>query len=503
MKLGTKITLCAGGGVVLATAGAILTVYSISHANRVNELKSLMSSTIQQAETVAATMDDLHQRGAFNAASQSSDGSSGDYRASVLYKSIPVVAAWDSVKTIAKTKGFEFLTPSRPDLKARNPKNQTNDYDEAFRSFASGADEYFREDSQSSTLILARPVRLSAGCVQCHGDPATSVTRDGRDALGQPMENMRAGDIKGAFVLKAPMTKDAVVLASMRKITLVGGIVLILVVVGFAILNRRLIVQPLEAVTEELAGGSTRIRSASENLAESSQSIARGASDQAASIEETSASTEEINSMTRKNADHSRSAAEMMVEAAGSVAEANQKLEGMITSMRNMTASSDRISKIIKVIDEIAFQTNILALNASVEAARAGEAGMGFAVVANEVRNLAQRSAQAAKDTASLIEDSISLSNEGSKRLDEVAAAVKRITELSDKVKIQIDEVSVGSDEQARGIEQIAKAIQQMEQVTQRAAASSDENASASSDLQKESQGLDGIIAELTTVISG
>lgn len=500
MKLGTKITLCAAGGVLLATFGAILTVYSISHANRVNELKSLMSSTIQQAETVAGNMDELHQRGAFNVGSQTD---SGDLRNSTLYKSIPVVAAWDSVKVIAKTRGFDFATPSRPDLRARDPKNQTNEFDEAFRSFTNGSDEYFKEDPQSNTLILARPVRLSAGCLGCHGDPATSPTHNGLDAVGSPMENMHVGDIKGAFVLKAPMTRDAVVLASLQKISLVGGIVLVLVVVAFSLLNRRMIVKPLEIVTEQLTGGSTRIRSASDNLAASSQSIARGASDQAASIEETSASTEEINSMTRKNADHSRSAAQLMMEAAKSVDEANQKLAGMVTSMHDIAESSARISKIIKVIDEIAFQTNILALNASVEAARAGEAGMGFAVVADEVRNLAQRSAQAAKDTAGLIEDSIAKSREGSKHLDDVAGAVKLITELSEKVKIQIEEVSVGSDEQARGIEQIAKAIQQMEQVTQKAAASSDENALASTELQTESQRLDEVIGELTAMMQG
>jgi uncharacterized protein Yka (UPF0111/DUF47 family) len=501
MTLGTKITLCAGGGVVLATLGAILTVYSISHGNRVNELKSLMSSTIQQAETVMATIDELHQRGAFNVAAQGE--TSGDLRSSTLYKSIPVVAAWDSVKTISRTKGFEFLTPCRPDLRARDSKNQTNEFDEAFRSFASGSGEYFKEDSQSNVLILVRPVRLSAGCLKCHGDASTSLTHDGRDPVGQPMENMHVGDIKGAFVLKAPMTRDAVVMASVQKITLVGGVVLVFVILGFSLLNRRMIMQPLDAVTERLTGGSTRIRSASDNLAQSSQSIARGASDQAASIEETSASTEEISSMTRKNADHSRSAAQMMVEATGSVGEANQKLAGMVTSMRDMTESSARISKIIKVIDEIAFQTNILALNASVEAARAGEAGMGFAVVADEVRNLAQRSAQAAKDTAALIEDSISRSKESSERLNEVSEAVRHITELSDKVKVQMEEVSVGNDEQAIGIEQIAKAIHQMEQVTQRAASTSDENAVASTELQNESQRLDQVIGELTTMMRG
>jgi methyl-accepting chemotaxis protein len=143
--------------------------------------------------------------------------------------------------------------------------------------------------------------------------------------------------------------------------------------------------------------------------------------------------------------------------------------------MNDINASSDRISKIIKVIDEIAFQTNILALNAAVEAARAGEAGMGFAVVADEVRNLAQRCAQAARDTAGMIEDSIAKSNDGKSKLDLVVTAIDSINESAAKVKHLVDQVSSGSVEQSRAIEQVAGAIVQMEKVTQSTAANAEQ----------------------------
>ncbi len=257
-----------------------------------------------------------------------------------------------------------------------------------------------------------------------------------------------------------------------------------------------------QSVTE-LAAGAEQVAGAASQVSSSSQSLAQGASEQAASLEETSASSEEINSMARQNTENSRSAADLVTHSGQKFIETNQALEQMVVAMGEIKTSSDKISKIIKTIDEIAFQTNILALNAAVEAARAGEAGMGFAVVADEVRNLAQRCAQAAKDTAALIEESITKSNDGKTKVDQVAEAIHAITEESGKIKTLVDEVNLGSQEQARGMEQIARAISQMEQVTQKTASSAEESASAAEELTAQSQALKEVAKQLTALVGG
>jgi methyl-accepting chemotaxis protein len=289
---------------------------------------------------------------------------------------------------------------------------------------------------------------------------------------------------------------------SSRWITL--GLLALSCVVGVVVI---FVVRQINALLRdtvlELGESAVQIASAANQVASSSQSLAQGSSEQAATIEETSSVSAEINSMAQRATESSRATVEMMTASEASVGKTNQSMTEMVGAMEGINASSQKISKIIKVIDEIAFQTNILALNAAVEAARAGEAGMGFAVVADEVRNLAQRCAQAAKDTADLIEESIVRSNGGRVKVDEVAVAIHAITAETAKIKLAFEEINLGSVEQSHGIDQIGKAITQMEQVTQSSAASAEEGAAAAEQLNAQAEAMTEIVNRLKTMVDG
>jgi len=277
---------------------------------------------------------------------------------------------------------------------------------------------------------------------------------------------------------------------------LLGGLA-VLLSGGLGCWLTRSLEQMFTRFIDELSQGIAQVSHAAAQIAASSQSLAQGTAEQAASLEETSSSTEEMTSMTHKNAENAENCTRLMTAVDSRVVEANRTLAEMMTSMEEINASSEKISKIIKVIEEIAFQTNILALNAAVEAARAGEAGMGFAVVAGEVRSLAQRSSQAAKDTAVLIEESIARAKSGTAKVSSVAEAIQAIAESASQVKLLVDEVNVGSQQQARGMAQIAKAVVEIEQVTQKAAASSEQTASASEELSTQAEGMCGLLEGL------
>jgi methyl-accepting chemotaxis protein len=274
---------------------------------------------------------------------------------------------------------------------------------------------------------------------------------------------------------------------------------------GMAFVTIKGLNKSLHRAVAELSEGAVQMAGAAAQVSSSSQSLAQGYSQQAASLEETSATTEEVNAMARKNTENAQVAAGLVTQSGRQFAETNKSsgLEQMVVAMGEIETQSDKIGKIIKVIDEIAFQTNILALNAAVEAARAGEAGMGFAVVADEVRNLAQRCAQAASNTASLIEDSIAKSHDGKSKVDLVAAAIRAVSEEAAKVKTLVDEVNTGSQEQARSLEQISKAIIQMEQVTHKAAANAEESASAAEELNAQSETQRQVVERLTVLVGG
>ena len=306
--------------------------------------------------------------------------------------------------------------------------------------------------------------------VLCSWLLTTGITRPLRQALALA-ETVAAGDLTHTVTTSAKDETGAL-------LTALGN------------MNNNLV-----SIVSQVRSGTDSIATASSEIAAGNLDLSSRTEQQAGSLEETASSMEELTGTVKQNADNARQANQLAITAAGIASRGGAVVAEVVATMGSINASSRTIVDIISVIDGIAFQTNILALNAAVEAARAGEQGRGFAVVASEVRNLAQRSSQAAKEIKGLIDDSVSKVDIGAKlvdqagaTMDEVVASVKRVTDI-------IGEISSASTEQTHGIEQVNQAIVQMDQVTQQNAALVEEAAAAAGSLQDQAHGLAQVVS--------
>jgi methyl-accepting chemotaxis protein len=346
-------------------------------------------------------------------------------------------------------------------------------------------------------------------------------------SYGQFLEKIRAGDMEGAvreyqtnlvpaskkieeagsdllqhqIDLTAKVSDDGLSQVS-HGYWLMTALLVVGVVVGLVLI---FIIKALDGQlrnsAHDLSEGAQQVSSAAGHVSSSSQTLARATTDQAAMIEETSASAEEINSMAKRNMDSARSASLLVVEAVKNQELTSTAVDDCVVAMNQISESSTKIAKTLQVIDKIAFQTNILALNAAVEAARAGEAGMGFAVVAEEVRNLAQRCAAASEEISALIEQSLGNSDSGRAKIATLVASGAKVTSVFSSIKILVEEISLSGEEQGRGIEQIGRAIQQMEQGTQKNAANAEESAAAAEQLNAQSEQLQQVSSSLAAMV--
>lgn len=293
--------------------------------------------------------------------------------------------------------------------------------------------------------------------------------------------------------------------ASSRAETFIAIIIsagfLLAVSIGYMFANA--LAKSLARISGDISSAADQTSASGNELSAASQQLSAGSSEAAASLEETVASIEELSSMVKLNADHAKEANALSQKSRESAEHGENEINKLISAMEEIAKGSKQIEEIINVIDDIAFQTNLLALNAAVEAARAGEQGKGFAVVAEAVRNLAQRSASAAKDITTLIQDNVAKSESGARIASQSGVVLKDIVNSVKKVSDLNNEISVASQEQSSGLEQISKAMNQLDQATQGNAASSEEVAASSEEMSAQAVLLADLVVDLRGIVQG
>lgn len=452
-------------------------------------------------------------------------------RTASFYYTIPVVAAWTVAETNAQKAGYKFKVPK---IQPRNPKNEPDAVEREMLEelAATKKEEVWRIDEATNSLRYMKPVVLSQDCMICHGTEKDYPEGKGYDPLGIKMEGWAVGDVRGGFEVIADLApmQSRTASASMTLISL-GAVMIGITGALLFLLIRKLVSKPLvEAVgvLDAVANGDltrslknesndevgrmstaldnslTRLRdtlkgvdeasrittTASQELTSAAESLSSSVQEQAASLEETSASLAEMTSTAKTTAAGAQEANKSALESKRAAEEGSQVVMSTIEAMKKIDESSKRIGAITTTINEIAFQTNLLSLNAAVEAARAGAQGSGFAVVAAEVRNLALRSAQAAKEIKVLIDESAKnvkdgadLAQQSGKTLGEIIGSVTKVTSL-------VDGIATAASEQSRGIDQINKAVAELGRTVQSNAAQNEQLSATARNLLDQSEQL-------------
>lgn len=461
---------------------------------------------ILTAEAVREEMATKWEQGIFTAKLMREWADAGELKK--ILAAVPIVTAWHAAELKSKEGGFQFRVPK---FQPRNPKNEPDEFEAmVLKKFENESlPEFQQYDPKVNAIRYFRPIKLTQECLLCHGDPKTSEelwgNDKGLDPTGVKMENWKAGEVHGAFeIIQSLNTADAKIAGALETGGLmVGALTLVAATIFFFLSSRGIegLYRPIRRIAAQLNEGANQVADASNQLAAASQSLAEGASTQASSLQETSSSLEEMSAMTRTNAENAGKANDLAARARTNADQGDKTMTQLNSAMDSINSSSTEISKIIKVIEEIAFQTNLLALNAAVEAARAGEHGKGFAVVAEEVRNLAQRSAQAAKDTTNLIEGSVQRAREGASVAHDASTALQSIINDVAQVAELLGGINQASREQAQGVEQVNIAVSSIDKVTQQNASNAEESASASEELRAQAESVKAQVNELLGLV--
>jgi methyl-accepting chemotaxis protein len=319
------------------------------------------------------------------------------------------------------------------------------------------------------------------------GDLGVELKVEQKDEIGQLADAMR--EMQQALQIKARVLEQIAegdLSVSVQKASEKDGLGESMVRMKSSLND---LIGQVRSAVEQVTAGADQVSQASQNLSQ-------GATEQASSLEEVSSSATQVNSQSKQNAENATEANSLSKKAAQDAESGNKQMAELEEAMKKINTSSDEIKKVVKVIDDIAFQINLLALNANVEAARAGKYGKGFAVVAEEVRNLAVRSANAVQETTGMVEDSIRNIELGNKAVELTGGQLRSIVDGAGKVANFLDEIATASREQAQAIEQISEGLDQIDQVTQSNTASAEESASASEELAGQAQQLQGVVSQ-------